>query len=146
MSVDTLVAARRSGWRSVLVALAYVRCRCSWSPPLLLAGACWLTVLSSLNTSMQRAAPGWVRARTLATFQLVMQAGLAGGSIVWGVLADAAGTDAALLVAGVGLATGIAARVAGGWRPGGRRPLPRARLDRAGAGDRPLARRTAPCS
>ena len=112
MSIDRLIAVASVGLALVLVALAYVRTTAVVIPPLLLAGTCWLTVMSSLNTSVQRAAPGWVRARTLATFQLVMQAGLAGGSLVWGLLADAAGEDTALIVAGVGLAAGTA----GAWR------------------------------
>jgi MFS family permease len=108
VSVDVLVAGATVGLALGLVALAYVQVPALVAPPLLLAGACWLTVLSSLNTAMQRAAPSWVRARTLATFQLVMQGGLAGGSLAWGVLADATGEDTALVVAAVGLVSGIA--------------------------------------
>ena len=70
-------------------------------------GACWLTVLSSLNTSAQRVAPGWVRARTLASFQLVMQGGLALGSLVLGLIAGGVGVRTALLVAAAGLAAGV---------------------------------------
>ena len=108
VSVDRLIAGATALLALVLVALAYVQVTALVVAPLLLAGACWLTVLSSLNTAVQRAAPGWVRARTLATFQLAMQGGLAGGSLVWGLLADAAGEDTALLVAATGLAIGIA--------------------------------------
>ena len=70
-------------------------------------GACWLTVLSSLNTSAQRVAPGWVRARTLASFQLVMQGGLALGSLALGLIAGGAGVRTALLIAAGGLAAGV---------------------------------------
>jgi MFS family permease len=108
VSIDGLIAGATLGLALVLVTLAYVRETAVVIAPLLLAGACWLTVMSSLNTSVQRAAPGWVRARTLGTFQLVMQAGLAGGSLVWGLLADAAGEDTALIVAAAGLAIAIA--------------------------------------
>ena len=112
MSIDRLIAAATVGLALVLVALAFVRNTAVVIAPLLLAGTCWLTVMSSLNTSVQHAAPDWVRARTLASFQLVMQGGLAGGSLVWGLLADAAGEDTALIVAAAGLAAGIA----GAWR------------------------------
>lgn len=112
VSIDRLIAGASLGLALVLVSLAFVSEVAVVILPLLFAGACWLTVMSSLNTAVQRAAPGWVRARTLATFQLVMQSGLAVGSLVWGVLADAAGEDTALIVAGAGLALGIA----GAWR------------------------------
>jgi Transmembrane secretion effector len=75
---------------------------------LLLTGACWLTVLSSLNTSAQRVAPGWVRARTLASFQLVMQGGLAIGSLTWGLVTAAADVETALTIAAAGLVVGVA--------------------------------------
>ena len=75
---------------------------------LLLTGACWLIVLSSLNTSAQRVAPGWVRARTLAAFQLVMQGGLAIGSLTWGLVTGAANVETALTIAAAGLVAGVA--------------------------------------
>jgi Transmembrane secretion effector len=73
-----------------------------------LTGACWLIVLSSLNTSAQRVAPGWVRARTLASFQLVMQGGLAIGSLAWGLVTGAADVETALTIAAAGLVAGVA--------------------------------------
>jgi hypothetical protein len=75
---------------------------------LLFTGACWLMVLSSLNTSAQRVAPGWVRARTLAVFQLVMQGGLALGSLTWGLVTGAATVEVALTIAAAGLVVGVA--------------------------------------
>jgi hypothetical protein len=75
---------------------------------LLITGACWLIVLSSLNTSAQRVAPGWVRARTLAAFQLVMQGGLAIGSLTWGLVTGAVDVETALTIAAAGLVAGVA--------------------------------------
>jgi hypothetical protein len=68
-------------------------------------------VLSSLNTAAQRAAAGWVRARTLASFQLVFQGTLALGSLGWGLLTSATDVRLALMVAAGGLLVGtVAAR------------------------------------
>jgi hypothetical protein len=64
-------------------------------------------VLSSLNTSAQHVAPGWVRARTLASFQLVMQGGLAAGSLVWGLVTGVADVETALTIAACGLLAGV---------------------------------------
>jgi hypothetical protein len=88
---------------------------------LLLTGACWLIVLSSLNTSAQRVAPGWVRARTLAAFQLVMQGGLAIGSLAWGLVTGFADVETALTIAAAGLVAGVA--LARRW------PLAKSELD-----------------
>jgi predicted MFS family arabinose efflux permease len=73
------------------------------------AGAAWLAVLSSLNTSAQLAAPAWVRGRALSINQLVFAAGMAGGSAAWGVVAETAGLQAALLAAGAALVVSLLA-------------------------------------
>ena len=104
---DHMIALASLGLAGGLIALAYVPWAEVVAGTLLLTGACWLTVLSSLNTSAQRVAPGWVRARTLAAFQLVMQGGLAGGSLVWGLLTGAAGVETALTIAAAGLVAGV---------------------------------------
>jgi predicted MFS family arabinose efflux permease len=104
---DRMIALASLGLAGGLVALAYLPWAELVAPALVLTGACWLTVLSSLNTSAQRVAPGWVRARTLAAFQLVMQGGLAIGSLTWGLVTGAAGVETALTIAAVGLAAGV---------------------------------------
>ena len=96
-----------------LIALAYVPWAELVAFTLLLTGACWLIVLSSLNTSAQRVAPGWVRARTLAAFQLVMQGGLAIGSLTWGLVTGAADVEIALTLAALGWSRAWRLRAAG---------------------------------
>jgi predicted MFS family arabinose efflux permease len=66
---------------------------------LVVAGAAWIAVLSSLQTAAQLAAPTWVRGRALSVFQLVFSGGMAGGSAVWGLVAQAAGITEALVCA-----------------------------------------------
>jgi MFS family permease len=104
---DHMIAVASLGLAGGLLALAYLPWAELVAFTLVLTGACWLTVLSSLNTSAQRVAPGWVRARTLAAFQLVMQGGLALGSLTWGLVTAAASVEAALTVAAAGLAAGV---------------------------------------
>jgi MFS family permease len=105
---DRMIALASLGLAAGLVALAYLPWAELVAFTLLLTGACWLTVLSSLNTSAQRVAPGWVRARTLAVFQLVMQGGLAAGSLAWGLVTGAADVETALTIAAAGLVAGVA--------------------------------------
>lgn len=72
-----------------------------------LAGLAWLTSLSSLQTAAQQAVPGWVRARAMAFYLLVLFGSLSVGSVLWGALAEGVGLRAAfgsaagLLVAGL---------------------------------------------
>jgi predicted MFS family arabinose efflux permease len=105
---DRMIALASLGLAGGLIALAYVPWAELVALSLLLTGACWLTVLSSLNTSAQRVAPSWVRARTLAAFQLVMQAGLASGSLTWGLVTGAADVETALTIAAGCLVAGVA--------------------------------------
>ena len=107
LAFDRMIALASLGLAGGLVALAYIPWAELVAVTLLLTGACWLMVLSSLNTSAQRVAPGWVRARTLAVFQLVMQGGLASGSLVWGLVTGAADVETALTIAAAGLAAGV---------------------------------------
>jgi predicted MFS family arabinose efflux permease len=105
---DRMISLASLGLAGGLVALAFVPWAELVAFTLLLTGACWLTVLSSLNTSTQRVAPGWVRARTLAVFQLVMQGGLAICSLTWGLVTGAADVETALTLAAAGLVAGVA--------------------------------------
>jgi MFS family permease len=118
---DRMISLASLGLAAGLVALAYVPWAELVAVTLLLTGACWLIVLSSLNTSAQRVAPGWVRARTLAVFQLVMQGGLAIGSLAWGLVTGFADVETALTIAAAGLVAGVA--LARRW------PLAKSELD-----------------
>ena len=117
VALDGLVALGTGQLVLGLLVLAYVREPLVVAAALVPTGAAWLGVLSSLNTSAQRVAPAWVRARALASFQLVFQGGLALGSLAWGITAGAAGPRVALVGAAAGLAAGVAV--------GRRWPLPR---------------------
>jgi MFS family permease len=111
VDLDLLVAIATLGLAGGLAVLAYVREPALVGAGLVLCGACWLTVLSTLNTAAQRAAASWVRARTLASFQFVFQGTLALGSLAWGLLTGATDVRLALTVAIGGLVAGsVAAR------------------------------------
>jgi MFS family permease len=60
------------------------------------AGVAWVSVHASLSTGLQSSAPAWVRARAVAVGLISVQASLALGSIVWGAIAQVAGTQIAL--------------------------------------------------
>jgi MFS family permease len=74
---------------------------------LLLAGVGWLTINSFLNVAAQTSTPRWVQARVLGVYLLVSQGGLAGGSAVWGLVAERFDERTALLAAAVLLLLGL---------------------------------------
>jgi MFS family permease len=61
---------------------------------LLPAGACWVLALSLFNVSIQLSSPRWVVGRALSLYQTATFGGMAGGSWLWGMSADALGPDA----------------------------------------------------
>jgi quinol monooxygenase YgiN len=85
-------------------------------PLMLVAGAAWVAAISTFNVSAQRAAPGWVRGRVIASYRVTYMGSMAVGSVLWGLLADRVGAGAALAVAAVLLAAGVG--LAAQWRLG----------------------------
>jgi predicted MFS family arabinose efflux permease len=75
---------------------------------LLPAGVAWITVLSELNAALQLFLPGWVRARGLSVYQVVLFGSQGAGALVWGLLAGPAGLVATYLVAASALLAGAA--------------------------------------
>jgi MFS family permease len=71
------------------------------------AGACWIKILASLNVCAQTMAPASLRARALSAYLLVLQGGMAVGSAIWGVVAEAQSIDRAFLFAAAGLLLGL---------------------------------------
>ncbi|PXA90283.1 MFS transporter, partial [Nostoc sp. 3335mG] len=66
---------------------------------LVLAGAGWVSALSTFNVSVQMAAPRWVVARAVALYQMAAFGGMAAGSWLFGSVAERSGITTALLAA-----------------------------------------------
>jgi MFS family permease len=79
---------------------------------LLVFGTAWTACMMVLNVSVQLSAPRWVAARTLASYQTAVAAGVALGGWGWGALADVQGVQQALLLSA---ATLIVAPALGRW-------------------------------
>jgi MFS family permease len=71
------------------------------------AGLGWISNLATLNVSAQTAAPGWVRARVISMYVLLLQGGLALGSAVWGIVASGKGVQFTLTAAAAALAASL---------------------------------------
>ena len=77
-------------------------------PPLFIGGGCWLLTLSFFNVAIQLSTPRWVVARALASHQTAAFGGMAVGSWLWGISADAHGVSVALQLAAGALVFGAA--------------------------------------
>jgi len=108
-STDGVVAVATLVFAVATVVLAYVREFWLLMIAMLLAGGAWLSLLSSLNVAVQTVVPSWVRARALSVYLLIFFGGLAGGSALWGAVAEHAGVPAALVVSAAGMIVGLLA-------------------------------------
>jgi MFS family permease/quinol monooxygenase YgiN len=117
VSPEWLVAGGSLAFAVVAWGAATVRELVVLCPIMLVGGLAWVSVLSTLTVAAQQASAPWVRARALAVYLIVFQAGIAGGSVLWGAVASRAGLSAAYFGIAGGLLLGAALAV---WlRPAG---------------------------
>ncbi len=102
-TADQILAASTLYNVAVLLVMAFVRSPYLLIAALVLSGAAWTSTMSTINTSVQLAAPAWVQARALGTYMMTFQGGMALGSILWGAIAERTSTPIALTTAACGL-------------------------------------------
>ena len=107
-SMDGVVTVATLVFAGATVTLAYVQVFWLLMVAMLLAGGAWLSLLSSLNVAVQTVVPSWVRGRALSVYMLVFYAGLAGGSVLWGAVAEHLGLSKALVASAAGMIVGLA--------------------------------------
>jgi MFS family permease len=71
------------------------------------AGLAYISLLATLNLGAQTACAAWVRARVMSLYVLVLQGGLAIGSLMWGMIASLIGVRLTLTVAAAALVGGL---------------------------------------
>src|SRR5262245_10987760 len=106
VGADVLIAAGSLAFAAVAVGAALLRELAFLCPVMLVGGIAWISVLTTLNVAAQQTSPPWVRARAVAVYLLVFQAGIAGGSALWGAIASQAGLSTAYLGIAAGLVVG----------------------------------------
>ena len=99
-SNEVIVRAACTGFALSCVGLGFSRDPLLSHFVLLPAGACWVLALSLFNVSIQLSSPRWVVGRALSLYQTATFGGMAAGSWIWGLSADALGMDWALAMAG----------------------------------------------
>jgi MFS family permease len=85
-----------------------------WLPAafgMLLFGVGWTSAYATIQAAAQLVCPPWVRARSLAIYQLAQNGALTAGSFAWGIVGGQIGlSDTLLVAAGVGLVLSVVAR------------------------------------
>ena len=71
------------------------------------AGAAWIGILACFNVVAQTMCPSWMRARALSMYLLVLQGGMAIGSVIWGWIADVQGVPSALTWSALAMVIGL---------------------------------------
>ncbi|SNT08361.1 MFS transporter [Pseudomonas segetis] len=107
IQLDWLVALASLVYSLVILALAFVRDLYLLVPVMLLSGAAWIAVLSSLQVAAQTSVPAWVRARALSVYILVFFGSMACGGLLWGFVASHSSISLALCGAATFLLLGI---------------------------------------
>ena len=99
---DRMVAAGSIGTAVAMVLFGLARNSAMALSASVIAGVCWIAILSSLNVSALLAQPGWVRARGLAVYVMAFYGALSLGSAIWGQVAAMFGLSAAHIMAAAG--------------------------------------------
>jgi MFS family permease len=81
---------------------------------LTVAGLAWMAVTSTLQAELQLVLPAWVRARGVAVYTVTFTGSQTLGALLWGVVADRAGLQPAVLLAAAVVLGGVAAGIV--WR------------------------------
>ncbi|HTF67024.1 MAG TPA: MFS transporter [Edaphobacter sp.] len=100
---DRIIAISTAVFVGTLLILAFAHYPLVIIPVLLLAGFAWTSTMSTFNLAVQVSAPSWVQARALGIYQMVFSAGMALGSVIWGLIATHASTNVSLAAAAGGL-------------------------------------------
>jgi MFS family permease len=108
-SANLLIALGTLVFAAVLTVVAYIPIFFVVCSALVAAGAAWLALISSFNSSVQTLVPSWVRGRALSMYMLVLFGGIAAGSALWGTVATFLGLPLALTAAAGMLLVGLAA-------------------------------------
>jgi MFS family permease len=74
---------------------------------MVLAGIAQLMAFSSCTYVLYRGLPNWVMSRVASVYQLVLQATIVAGTVLWGATADRLGIRIALVITGIVLAAGL---------------------------------------
>jgi MFS family permease len=109
-SVESLITGSIGLLATVTFTMGYVRDFSIVCIVMGLGGVAYITILSKFYTIGMKSAPKWIGARVLAVYLLILNGGLAVGSVIWGIIANTFGIPITLSLASLALGATIIAR------------------------------------
>src|ERR671910_3097020 len=110
VSVESLIAGSMGLLAMVIFAMGHIRDFTILCIIMGIGGAAYITIISKFYTIGIKSAPKWIGARVLAVYLLILNGGLAVGSVIWGTVASVFGIPITLLVASLALGASIIAK------------------------------------
>ena len=110
ISVESLISGSIGLLAIVIFATGYIRDFAILCIFMGLGGVAYITILSKFYTIGMKSAPKWIGARVLAVYLLVLNGGLAVGSVIWGIIANSFGIPLTLSIASLALGATIVAK------------------------------------
>ena len=110
VSVESLITGSIGLLATAIFTMAYLRDFAILCIVMGLGGVAYITILSKFYTIGMKSAPKWIGARVLAVYLLILNGGLAVGSVIWGTIANTFGIPITLSVASLALGATIIAR------------------------------------
>jgi hypothetical protein len=109
-SVESLITISISLLAAVIFMMGYIHDFFILCVVMGIGGVAYVTILSQLYVIGIKSAPKWIGARVLAVYLLILNGGLAMGSVTWGIIANTIGIPITLSVASLALAATIITR------------------------------------
>lgn len=98
-SSEVILLVGKMCYAAVLMLIGWQSSRFIILPSLFVVGACWMTVMTTLNATAQVYLPRKFRARGMAAYLMAFALGMSLGSLVWGWLAYGQSLSVAFVVA-----------------------------------------------
>jgi hypothetical protein len=110
ISVESLIASSMGLLAMVIFAMGYIRDFTILCIIMGIGGVAYITIISKFYTIGIKSAPKWIGARVLAVYLLILNGGLAVGSVLWGSMANTLGIQITLSIASLALGVTILAK------------------------------------
>src|ERR671912_628532 len=110
VSVESLITYSIGLLAIVILAMGYLRDFAILCIIMGIGGVAYITIISKFYTIGIKSAPKWIGARVLAVYLLILNGGLAVGSVIWGSMANTLGIPITLSVASLALGVTILAK------------------------------------
>jgi MFS family permease len=110
VSMESLITGSIGLLSIVIFAMGYIRDFTILCVIMGIGGVAYITIISKFYTIGIKSAPRWIGARVLAVYLLILNGGLAVGSVIWGSMANTLGIQLTLSIASIALGVTILAK------------------------------------